>query len=157
MYTCQADLHLRSFIEDNNMFLEFMFRSCVATMTVVVVCGAGCPDGTAFTRSGDNKSSSPVPLRGLPAPLLGISSLFSRGQGNWESSYSHPNCLSGSVCRCYCAFLSLFLSLHHGLSFSASPRSPARAFARPVARKRGKRVAPELPLSLSPSPAKSTK
>ncbi|KAK2878339.1 hypothetical protein Q8A67_019130 [Cirrhinus molitorella] len=47
-------------------------------MTVAVVCGAGCPDGTAFTRSGDNKSRSPVPLRGLPAPLLGISPLFSR-------------------------------------------------------------------------------
>ncbi|RXN03598.1 hypothetical protein ROHU_034403 [Labeo rohita] len=48
-------------------------------MTVAVVCGAGCPDGTAFTQSGDNKSRSPVPLRGLPAPLLGISPLFSRG------------------------------------------------------------------------------
>lgn len=88
------------------IYVSFLCRSCVATMTVVVVCGAGCPDGTAFSRSGDNKSRSPVPLRGLPAPLLGISPLFSRGQGNWESSYSHPNCLSGSVCRCYCAFLS---------------------------------------------------
>lgn len=33
---------------------------CVATMTAVVACGAGCPDGR------NNKSRSPVSLRGPP-------------------------------------------------------------------------------------------
>lgn len=103
------------------IYASFLCRSCaVATMTVAVVCGAGCPDGTAFSRSGDNKSRSPVPLRGLPAPLLGISPLFSRGQGNRESSYSHPNCLSGSVCRCYCAFLSFSSRRTPFLRFSST-------------------------------------
>lgn len=90
-------------------------------MTVAVVCGAGCPDGIAFTRSGDNKSCSPVPLRGLPAPLLDISPLFSRGQGRLRVEL-------------FTSQLSVWKRLQMLLCFSffLLLLGAARAFARPV-------------------------
>lgn len=105
-------------------------------MTVVVVCGAGCPDGTAFTRSGDNKSRSPVPLRGLPAPLLDISPLFSRGQGRLRVEL-------------FTSQLSVWKRLQMLLCFSffLLLLGAARAFARPVFKALDEKGEKEWPLN----------
>ncbi len=140
-------------------FLEFMFRSCASLLGLRIFvrqlwqswwyAALGAPMAPLSPGAGTINPAHRSPLRGLPAPLLGISPLFSRGQGRLRVEL-------------FTSQLSVWkrLQMFTVLSFFLLLLGAARAFARPVfkcLKKKGKKSGLWTASFFFFSPAKSTK
>lgn len=110
---------------------KFMFHSyfarcdlCAAAMTVVVACGGGCPSGTVFSPSPDNKSSSPP---WLAAPYTYIPFFCSSEVRAAECWVIHIPTVCLKVAADVTVFSFYSSSLHHS---SSPPSQAACAFAK---------------------------